>query len=276
MLEEINTASSFIQSKAPTHRPKVGIILGSGLGEFADEIEDKVAIRYHEIPHFHQTTVKGHSGQLILGRIGDVEVAVLQGRYHFYEGHDMDTVVFPIRVLAKLGLEKLILTNASGGINSNYSPSDLVCITDHINLTGQNPLVGKNQDEIGVRFPDMTYAYDPELNNLLLQTAAKMGVKLKSGVYAGVLGPSYETPAEIRMLEILGADMVGMSTVPESIAANHAGLQVCAISCITNLAAGISKEKLSHDDVKDVANKAIKNFTQLLKHAVEQMEKKNR
>lgn len=275
MLDKIQTTCEYIQSKAPSAAPKIGIVLGSGLGEFAEHVDEKTVIKYDEIPNFHQTTVKGHSGQLILGKINGVEVAVMQGRYHYYEGHDLETVVFPTRVLAKLGTKQLILTNASGGINSAYVPSDLVCITDHINLTGNNPLIGKNHDDLGVRFPDMSETYAIELNEILHQAATELNIDLKSGVYAGVLGPSYETPAEIKMMGIMGADMVGMSTVPEAIAANHAGLQVCGISCITNLAAGISKEKLSHDDVKDVANKVIENFTQLLKLAVEKMGKVN-
>ena len=271
MLKRIEETANYIKEKTNKFNPKIGIVLGSGLGEFADQIENKIEIPYSEIPNFHQTTVKGHNGRLVCGTIDQVEVVVFQGRYHFYEGHDVSDVVLPVRVLAKLGVEKLILTNASGGINPDYIPSDLVCITDHINLTGTNPLIGSNIDEIGVRFPDMSEAYCAKLNVLLHDTATEIGLNLKSGVYAGLLGPSYETPAEIKMLEVLGADMVGMSTVPESIAANHAGLQVCGISCITNLAAGISKDKLNHDDVKDVSNKVINNFTLLLKKAVVKM-----
>lgn len=272
-MNKIKDATDFIKEKLGSKRPTIGVILGSGLGSFADKVQDPIIIDYNEIPHFHATTVKGHSGKLVIGSIGEAQVAVFQGRFHYYEGHKLDTVVLPVRVLAKIGCKKLILTNAAGGINSEYSPGDLVCLTDHINLTGSNPLIGKNNDELGVRFPDMSEAYSSKLASLLFDIANEMDLNLKAGVYAGVLGPSYETPAEIQMLKVLGADMVGMSTVPESIAANHAGLQVCAVSCITNLAAGISKEKLDHDDVKDVANQVITPFTKLLERAVIEMEK---
>lgn len=274
-MNKIKETTDFIKQKIEDKTPKIGIVLGSGLGEFAENISNKIEIPYEEIPNFHKTTVVGHTGRLVIGDIEGTEVAVFQGRYHFYEGHDISNVVLPVRVLASLGVEKLILTNASGGINSEYIPSDLVCITDHINLTGTNPLIGPNMEDFGVRFPDMSEAYNKELNSLLYETAKELDINLKSGIYAGVLGPSYETPAEINMLKAIGADMVGMSTVPESIAANHAGLQVCGISCITNLAAGISKEKLNHDDVKDVANKVIKSFTELIRASVVKMGKMN-
>ena len=268
MNTKLSETSNFLKKKMAGRTPQVGIVLGSGLGDFAEKIEDRLEITYEEIPHFHETTIKGHTGKLIIGKIAGAEVAVFQGRYHFYEGHPIDEVVLPVRVLAHLGIKQLILTNASGGINSSYGPGDLVCITDHINLTGVNPLIGTNNEQLGVRFPDMSEAYNHKLNSLLFESAKEMNINLKAGVYAGLLGPSYETPAEIKMLGILGADLVGMSTVLESIAANHAGLQVCGISCITNLAAGISKEKLNHDDVKDVANMAMSHFTSLLELAV--------
>lgn len=271
MFQKVEETANFINSKLEGRSPKIGIVLGSGLGIFADKVEDKLEISYTEIPNFHQTTVKGHKGRLVIGKVSGVEVAVFQGRFHNYEGHPLEDVVLPVRVLSQIGVDKLILTNAAGGINADYSPGELVYITDHINLTGNSPLIGKNEDRFGVRFPDMSEAYNQELNNLLIDSAKELDIPLKPGVYAGVLGPAYETPAEIRMLKVIGADMVGMSTVPESIAANHAGLKVCGISCITNLAAGISKEKLNHDDVKDVANMVMEKFTKLLDKAVEKL-----
>ena len=268
MYNKVDEASKFIQGKLDGRTPKIGIILGSGLGLFADKVSDAVEIPYSDIPNFHNTTVKGHDGRLVIGKVKGVDVAVFQGRFHFYEGHDLNDVVLPVRALSLIGVETLILTNASGGISSDYSPGELVYLTDHINLTGDNPLIGKNEERFGVRFPDMSESYSKELNNTFIATAKELSIDLKPGVYAGVLGPSYETPAEIRMLRVLGADLVGMSTVPETIAANHAGLKVCCISCITNLASGISKEKLNHDDVKDVANMAMEKFTNLLEIAV--------
>lgn len=264
----LNEASEFIKNKIENRKPKIGIVLGSGLGMFAEKLENKLVISYNDIPHFHQTTVVGHKGNLIIGEINGVEIAAFQGRFHAYEGHDQATVVLPVRILSQIGVETLILTNASGGINSNYKPGDLVALTDHINMTGKSPLTGPNHEELGPRFPDMSDTYKVELTKILEDCAQEMGITLHKGVYAGVMGPAYETPAEIRMLKTIGSDMVGMSTVPEAIAANHAGLKVCAVSCITNYAAGISEEKLSHDDVKDVANMAMEKFTKLLQAAV--------
>jgi purine-nucleoside phosphorylase len=271
MFQKVKETANFIQAQLEGRAPKVGIVLGSGLGVFADKVKDKIEIPYSEIPNFHQPTVTGHKGRLVIGTVSGVEVAVFQGRFHYYEGHPLEDVVLPVRVLSQIGVEKLILTNAAGGISSDYSPGELVYITDHINLTGNSPLMGPNDERFGVRFPDMSEAYNKELNSLLLDSAKELDMVIKPGVYAGVLGPAYETPAEIRMLRTMGADMVGMSTVPESIAANHAGLKVCGISCITNLAAGISKEKLNHDDVKDVANMVMEKFTKLLDKAVEKI-----
>jgi purine-nucleoside phosphorylase len=252
----------------------VGLILGSGLGVYVDEIENKTIIPYEDIPGFHRTTVEGHQGRLILGQVKGVEVAVLQGRYHVYEGHGLDEVVLPTRVLSLLGCEFLILTNAAGGINSDYVPGDLVYIKDHINMTGRNPLIGPNISEFGPRFPDMTQAYDPELIDLIESSAKALDFKIKGGVYCALLGPTYETPAEIKMLRILGGDLVGMSTVPESIAANHLGMRVAGISCVTNLAAGIGNEKLSHEDVKEVAKIAMNKFSNLLTQLVSEIGQK--
>jgi purine-nucleoside phosphorylase len=267
MMNKILEASQFIQSKFKT-KPKIGIVLGSGLGIYVDQIQNKVVIPYQEIPHFKRTSVEGHQGCLILGDVHGVPVAALQGRLHAYEGHPMEEIVLPVRVLAALGIEILFLTNASGGINLNYHPGDLVAITDHINLSGRNPLQGPNMAELGPRFPDMTQAYDPGLIEVIHSVAKNHHVDIKSGVYCSVLGPSYETPAEIRMLRTIGADMVGMSTVPEVIAANHLGLKVAGVACITNYAAGIKLEKLSHADVKIVAEKAMVGFATILTETI--------
>jgi purine-nucleoside phosphorylase len=230
-------------------------------------------IPYQDIPHFKRTSVEGHQGCLILGEVLGVTVAALQGRLHAYEGYAMEEIVLPVRVLASLGIEYLFLTNASGGINNDYHPGDLVAIVDNINLSGRNPLQGPNIAELGPRFPDMTEPYDMELVKLLQSVAGHHHVSLRSGVYCSVLGPSYETPAEIRMLRTIGADMVGMSTVPEVIAANHLGLKVAGVACITNYAAGIKQEKLSHADVKKVAEKAMVGFATILTETIGELKK---
>ncbi len=270
MYERIGQSAEFIQKQYPTH-PKVGIVLGSGLGAFVDQIKDPYIIPYTDIPHFRDTTVEGHEGRLILGKIGETEVAILQGRQHAYEGLPMEEVVFPLRVLATLGIEYLTLTNAAGGINLDFNPGDIIMIKDHLNLMACNPLIGPNIAELGPRFPDMTYSYAPELQKLLHQSAKELDYQLKEGVYAGVLGPTYETPAEIRMLRTLGADLVGMSTVPEAIAANHLGLKVMGLSCVTNMGAGIEKTRLKHEDIKDQALKVMKIFSQLLIKTIEKL-----
>jgi purine-nucleoside phosphorylase len=271
-MSKIIEASEYIRSRISS-QPKVGIILGSGLGIYADQIQNKTIIPYHEIPNFKRTSVEGHEGRLIFGQVHGVNVVALQGRLHAYEGHPMDEIVLPVRTLATLGVEILFLTNASGGINLNFHPGDLVAISDHINLSGRNPLVGPNIAELGPRFPDMTQAYDPELIQLMTNVAQNHHVDMKSGVYCSVLGPTYETPAEIRMLRILGGDMVGMSTVPEVIAANHLGLKVAGVACITNYAAGIKPEKLSHADVKKVAEKAMVGFATILTETIGELKK---
>lgn len=268
MFTKAKEAFSFIETKLEDRKPKLALVLGSGLGDFADQVSDRIEIDYKEIPHFHKTSVKGHKGRLVCGKINGVELIVMQGRFHAYEGHSQETVVLPVRTLGLLGVKTLILTNAAGGINPQFSPGDLVCVTDHINLTGNNPLIGINDSEMGERFPDMSGAYQPKLNEILYDCAKELGIDLAGGVYAAVSGPSYETPAEVRMLGILGADLVGMSTFAETIAAHHMGVRVCAISCVTNLAAGLSAEKLDHDDVKTVANQAMQKFSDLLTKAV--------
>lgn len=271
-MNKILESSHYIQSKYKV-KPKIGIVLGSGLGIYIDQIQNKTIIPYNDIPHFKRTTVEGHDGRLILGDVHGVPVAALQGRMHSYEGHPMEEIVHPVRTLAALGIEMLFVTNASGGINADFHPGDLVAIVDHINLSGRNPLVGPNIAELGPRFPDMGQAYDPDLTALLKQVAANHHVNLKSGVYCSVLGPTYETPAEIRMLRTIGADLVGMSTVPEVIAANHLGLKVAGVACVTNYAAGIKAEKLNHADVKKVAEKAMVGFATILTETIGELKK---
>jgi purine-nucleoside phosphorylase len=272
VLNKILESSQYIQSKFKL-KPKIGIVLGSGLGIYVDQIQNKTIIPYQEIPHFKRTTVEGHEGRLILGEVHGIPVAALQGRMHPYEGYPMEEIVHPVRTLAALGIEMLFVTNASGGINADYHPGDLVAIEDHMNLSGRNPLVGPNIAELGPRFPDMSQAYDPELRELLKQVAKNHHVDLKSGVYCSMLGPTYETPAEIRMLRVLGADLVGMSTVSEVIAANHLGLKVAGVACVTNYAAGIKLEKLSHADVKKVAEKAMVGFATILTETIGELKK---
>jgi purine-nucleoside phosphorylase len=267
MYEKLATAAKHIQDIKPCS-PKVGIILGSGLGAFVDKIENPTIINYDDIPFFHKTTVEGHQGRLIIGKVDDVEIVILQGRFHCYEGLPMDDVVFPTRLLSTLGVEILVLTNAAGGINTSYKSGELVAIEDHINFMGRNPLVGPNISDMGPRFPDMTKAYNPELREIVIGCAAEQKYEMKTGIYAGVLGPTYETPAEVRMLGKLGADLVGMSTVPECIAANHIGMKVCGISCVTNMAAGIENVELKHEHIKDEALKVMETFSNILLSSV--------
>jgi purine-nucleoside phosphorylase len=267
-MNKIQQAVAFIQKQYKDNFPKTAIVLGSGLGSLVNELTEKSTFAYREIPNFPRTTVEGHQGNLVIGKLAGEPVILMQGRFHVYEGWDVSDVVLPIRVLAKLGVVNIIVTNAAGGIHSTYKPGDLVAIIDHINMSGRNPLVGENDNSIGPRFPDMSHAYSPLLLEAIETESKKLKVPVQKGVYAWVLGPSYETPAEIRMLRILGADMVGMSTVPEVIAASHAGIRVAGISCITNYAAGLVEQKLSHDDVKEVAELAHEKFTKLLVGAV--------
>lgn len=270
MFEKLSTAAKHIQSKCRI-MPKVGIVLGSGLDALITSIEDQTIIQYSDIPFFKPTSNNDHEGKLILGKINNVEVAVLQGRLHAYEGSPMDDIVFPVRVLATLGAESLILTNAAGGVNEDFNPGDLVVIEDHINLMACNPLIGPNINKLGPQFPDMTTAYDPEIINSIKESGKELNINLKNGVYTGVLGPTYETPAEVRMIKILGGDMVGMSTVPESIAANHLGLKVAGISCITNMAAGLKKIELENDQIKRQAKEVMKKFVALISKTIEKM-----
>jgi purine-nucleoside phosphorylase len=261
--ERIMEAVSLIK-KHCTLVPLVGVVLGSGLGEFAEQVTEKSVIAYADIPHFKKVSVAGHAGRLVLGKIGSVPVAVLQGRYHYYEGHDISDVVFPVRVLGKLGVKSLLLTNAAGGINRELQPGDLMVIRDHINLMGINPLRGANDERLGPRFPDMSGVYDGKFQDSIAAAQKEIGLAAKRGVYLALSGPSYETPAEIRMLATLGADAVGMSTVPEAICARHMGLRVAGISCVTNLAAGISAQPLSHKEVTETAERVKDDFIRLL------------
>jgi len=262
-VERIREAVEYVGRRAPLP-PRVGVVLGSGLGEFAERVEEQAVIAYEDIPHFRKVSVAGHAGRLVLGRVGGVPTAVLQGRYHFYEGHDILDVVFPVRVLGMLGVRSLLLTNAAGGIGKELRPGDLMIIRDHINLMGLNPLRGANDERLGPRFPDMSAVYDPGLQEIIAAAQEEIGRTPKRGVYLALSGPSYETPAEIRMLAALGADAVGMSTVPEAICARHMGLRVAGISCVTNLAAGISKQPLSHREVTETAERVKSDFMRLL------------
>lgn len=251
-------------SQSISSKPKVGLVLGSGLGAFADSLQDRVAISYSDIPHMPSSHVIGHAGNLVFGTSGGTSVVAMQGRVHLYEGHDPNTVVFGTRLMRALGVDVIIMTNAAGGIGDGMSPGDLILIEDHINLTGRNCLVGPNDDTLGPRFPDMSAAYDRELMDLAEKVAVAQGLALGRGVYAGLLGPTYETPAEVRMLKTLGAHAVGMSTVLEVIAARHMGARVLGISCITNLAAGLGHETLNHAEVKETAERVRESFVRLL------------
>lgn len=264
MASPLEACIAAIRAKAPGAAPKVGIILGSGLGAFADALEGPTKIPYSELPNFPLSGVPGHAGRLVLGMLGGEPIVAMQGRVHYYEGYSPQEVAFPARVLCALGIKALVVTNAAGGINLGFQVGDLMAITDHLNLAGYNPLIGPNDPKLGPRFPDMTQAYDPWLLEVLRQSAHATGMRLREGVYACLSGPSYETPAEIRMLRTLGADAVGMSTVPEVVAAAHMGVKVAGISCITNLAAGISQHKLSHEEVGETAERVRGVFQKLL------------
>jgi purine-nucleoside phosphorylase len=262
-LQELESAAAYVQAKTSLV-PRVGLILGSGLGSFANTLEERVSIPYAEIPFMPQSAVVGHAGNLVLGRVGAVEVVCLQGRVHAYEGHAMHKVVFGARLLSRLGAKAVLITNAAGGIRDGMAPGDLMVLRDHLNLMGRNPLAGPNVDAWGPRFPDLTEAYSAQVRAAAADAAKELGVPLSEGVYAAMLGPSYETPAEIRMLRVIGADAVGMSTVPEVIALRHQRVLVGAMSCITNLAAGISKGELDHAEVEETARSTKSRFESLL------------
>lgn len=263
MEHRIAEAVRFIEEEIP-YAPEVGLILGSGLGVLADLMEDVTVIHYEEIPFFPVSTVEGHAGELLVGTIGARKAVLMKGRFHLYEGYDVASVAFPVRVMRALGVQSLLVTNAAGGVNTGYRPGDLMLIRDHLNLMFRNPLIGRNEEALGVRFPDMSQAYSARLIEAAREAADQLGIRLEEGVYAGMLGPSYETPAEIKMLRTLGADAVGMSTVPEVIAARHAGIEVLGISCITNMAAGILNQPLSHAEVVDTAERVKESFLELV------------
>ncbi|MFK7696514.1 purine-nucleoside phosphorylase [Paenibacillus sp. HJGM_3] len=268
--EQVEQAKQFIEEEIP-YMPEIGLILGSGLGVLANAMEDVTVIHYSEIPHFPVSTVEGHAGELLVGTIQGRRAMMMKGRFHLYEGYDAQTVAFPIRVMKALGVKTLLVTNAAGGVNTGYAAGDLMLIRDHINLMYRSPLIGPNDTVFGVRFPDMSQAYSERLRELAHTAASEEGIALREGVYAAMLGPSYETPAEIRMLRTLGADAVGMSTVPEVVAARHAGLEVLGISCITNMAAGILDQPLSHDEVMETAERVKESFLNLVNRIIGKM-----
>ena len=259
-----DSAARLILQRSPL-RPKIGLVLGSGLGAFADSLADATAVLYSDIPSFPQSTAIGHAGRLVIGNAGQVPIAAMQGRVHQYEGYSAQQVIFPIRVFGRMGIKAVILTNAAGGINLSYSQGALVLLRDHINLQGTNPLVGPNDDGFGARFPDMTQAYSRAFRQIAKEEASRLNIDLSEGVYAALLGPSYETPAEIQHLRHIGADLVGMSTVAEVIAARHMGLEVLAISCVTNMAAGILDQPLSHAEVMETGERVKSTFEALLR-----------
>jgi purine-nucleoside phosphorylase len=267
LFDRATAAADFILTRTAL-RPRIGIVLGSGLGAFAGQLADATAIPFAEIPHFPQSTVPGHSGQLVIGTVSNIPVAVMQGRVHAYEGYRSDEVTFPVRVLGCAGITQLILTNAAGGINPAFTRGQLVLIADHINLSGRNPVAGANDDRFGPRFFDMSEAYSAHLRTLAHEAARAMEFRLDEGVYLSVLGPSFETPAEIRAFATMGADLVGMSTVQETIAARHMGIEVLGISCVTNLASGIQKEPLSHEEVMETGKAVEAQLAELLTRLV--------
>ncbi|TDL82492.1 purine-nucleoside phosphorylase [Peribacillus frigoritolerans] len=273
-LQEIKQSAQFMKEKVKD-LPEIGLILGSGLGVLADEIENAVKIPYEEIPDFPVSTVEGHAGQLVFGTLKGANVVAMQGRFHFYEGYDMKKVTFPVRVLKEMGVNTIIVTNAAGGVNESFEPGDLMIISDHINNMGTSPLIGPNDSDLGVRFPDMSQAYSRELRTLARNAASELGIKVQEGVYVGNTGPAYETPAEVRLARVLGGDAVGMSTVPEVIVANHAGMKVLGISCISNMAAGILDQPLSHDEVMETTEKVKANFLNLVKKIVSDIHESN-
>ena len=261
--ERIFAAAEYIRSKISV-KPSVGLILGSGLGDFADALEERIVIPFADIPNFPLPTVEGHVGAFVVGRSHGKTVVALQGRLHYYEGYAQQVITIPVRVMALLGVERLIITNAAGGVNMNYMPGDLMLISDHINYSGTNPLIGANLADFGPRFPDVSDIYTASLRREIAGKAEEQGIALRQGVYMMFTGPSYETPAEVRMARTLGADAVGMSTVPEAIVAAHCGIQVVGISCITNLAAGVLPEKLNHHEVIETAARVHDKFHKLL------------
>ncbi|MDX6271689.1 MAG: purine-nucleoside phosphorylase [Acidobacteriota bacterium] len=268
LYERAEHAARTIRARVGGDEARVGLVLGSGLGAFADDLEDASVIPYEEIPGFARSTVEGHAGRLVVGRVAGTPVIVQQGRFHFYEGYALDEVTFPVRVFGLLGVKSLVLTNAAGGLNNSFKQGALMLISDHLNLMGTNPLLGANDARFGARFPDMSEVYDREFQEAVICEAQAMGLELKRGIYAALTGPSYETPAEIRMLRALGADAVGMSTVPEAIVARHMNLKVLGISCITNMAAGVLDRPIDHAEVMETGEQVRVTFTELLRRTI--------
>ena len=265
--ERAEEAAQFVLARTDL-RPRIALVLGSGLGAFADELEETVWIPYQDIPYFPRSTAISHAGRLVIGKIAGLALTVMQGRVHYYEGYSPQQVVFPMRVLARVGAKAVVLTNAAGGINPQYGRGALVVLRDHINLQGQNPLIGPNDDRFGVRFPDMTYAYNQEFRRFAREESEAVGGDVYEGVYAAMSGPSFETPAEIRFLRTIGADLVGMSTVPEVIAARHMGVEVLAISCVTNMAAGMTAGIITAEEVLEVGARVMGKFLVLLRRVL--------
>jgi purine-nucleoside phosphorylase len=270
-MREINAAREYLEGRLEV-RPRVGVVLGSGLGGFSAELSERTEIHYSEIPHWPCSTAVGHAGKLVVGKLGGLAVAVMSGRAHLYEGYTQQQVTFGVRVLGLLGVRGMVFTNAAGGINLSYQRGGLVLISDHINLQGSNPLAGPNLDALGPRFPDMSEAYCLRYREIARDVARELGIPLEEGVYAALLGPSYETPAEIRYLRAIGADMVGMSTAPEAIAANHMGVRCLGISCVTNMAAGILPQKISHEEVLEAGAAVRGTLIALLKALLPRLE----
>ena len=264
LYDRASEAARYVQAKAHSRAPRVAVVLGSGLGGVADAVEDAIDIPFGEIPHFVTSTVEGHDGKLIMGSCGGIDVVLMKGRLHFYEGYSMEDVTLPVRVFSIMGIRSLILTNAAGGTAPHLSPGSLMVITDHINMMGENPLRGPNDERFGPRFQDLTEVYTPAYVEVAHEAAREVGVVLHEGVYMALRGPSYETPAEIRMVRKLGADAVGMSTVPEATVARHCGMKVLAISCITNIAAGLSTGEINHNEVIEVGARAGKQLAELI------------
>jgi purine-nucleoside phosphorylase len=270
--QRAEAAAKFILAKTKL-RPRIGLVLGSGLGAFANEIAGAARIEYAKIPHFPRSTAIGHAGRMVIGKVADVPVAIMQGRVHFYEGYSMREVIFPMRVMARMGIRAVVVTNAAGGINRNFKQGCLVVLRDHINLQGTNPLIGPNDEQFGQRFPDMTQVYWKPYQAAALQDGKRLGIEIAEGVYAALTGPSYETPAEIRYLRTIGADLVGMSTVPEVIAAAHLGIRVLGISCVTNMAAGILDQPITTEEVMETGERVKADFVALLRAVIPRMSK---
>lgn len=266
----IDEAAAYIRSTTSV-TPEIGLILGSGLGVLGEQLEDAVTIHYADIPHFPVSTVEGHAGELVIGRLQGRNVVLMRGRFHMYEGYEPERTAFPVRVMKALGVRTLLVTNAAGGVNLSYKPGNLMLISDHLNLTGRNPLIGPNDNALGARFPDMSEAYSRRLRAIAKDTAAELGFTVQEGVYVGLLGPNYETPAEIRMFRTLGADAVGMSTVSEVIVARHSGIEVLGISCISNMAAGILDQPLSHQEVMETTELVKEQFLSLVLNVLPKM-----